>query len=101
MAGDSELQNAIDRLIKNEPGWKRFEKKPSVGAKPGAVSTGRAAGSTGGSAQSLVEADASKREFYAPRTITTSDGLFTIEQPAIKKIILIGGGAIEFQEPPA
>lgn len=100
MASAGELQNAVDRLIKSEPGWKQFDKKPPVGARPGAVSTGRAAGSTSGSAQSLVEADASKREFYAPRTVTTSDGLFTIEQPVIKKIILMGGGSIEFQEPP-
>lgn len=101
MASASELQKAVDRLIKSEPGWKAFDPKPPVGAKPGGVSKGRAAGNPSGSAQSLVEADASKREFYAPRTITTSDGLFTIEQPVIKKIILIGGGSIEFQEPPA
>lgn len=102
MAGDSDLlQKAIDRLMRAEPAWKKFERKPEVGDKPGAVSTGSAAGSAGGSGgPSLIESDASKREFYAARTLTTSDGIFTIEQPVIKKLYLVGGGSIQFGEPP-
>ena len=100
MSGSSELQKAVDRLREAEPRWKAFDKKPQVGGRSGSVSTGRGAGNAASSVD-LVESDASLREYYDPRTLTTSDGLFTIEQPVIKKIFLVGGGTFEFQEPPA
>lgn len=100
MAGASELQNAIDRLVKAEPGWKAFDKKPAVGGKPGAVSTGRGAGGAAAGALSLVESDATLREYYDARTLTTSDGIFSIEWEPIKKMLMIGGGSITFQDPP-
>lgn len=100
MAGASELQKAIDRLTKAEPDWKAFDKKPAVGGRPGAVSTGRGVGGASAGALSLVESDATLREYHAARTLTTSDGIFSIEWEPIKKVMLVGGGSMQFQDPP-
>ncbi len=99
MAGESELQKAVDKLIQREPRWKEFAKKPAIGAKPGATSTGRPA-SDGNGAQDLIEADATQREYYEWRSAVSSDGLWSIEYRELKKIVLVGNGSIQLQEPP-
>ncbi|MBS0473876.1 MAG: hypothetical protein JSR28_01855 [Proteobacteria bacterium] len=99
MAGESELQKAVDKLIAREPGWKEFTKKAPLGAKPGATSTGRPA-SAGKGVQEFVEADATLREYYDWRSAVSSDGLWSIEYREPKKLVLIGGGSIQFDEPP-
>lgn len=92
------LQDAIDRLKAAEPGWKAFDRKPAVGAKPGNVSTGRPAS---GKSATLEESDAALRTYFATRTLTSSDGLFSIEWAPIQTISLVSGGVFEFKEPPA
>lgn len=96
----SELQKAVEKLVKREPGWKAFEPPPNVGARPGEVSKGRPASSSPSSAATLEESDAALREYFSARMLTSSDGLFTIEVRPIKKIVLVGNGAFIFKEPP-
>jgi hypothetical protein len=101
-ASASPLQDAINRLTEREPVWKQFQPKPPVGAKPGARSTGRPSSSSAGSGGAgFDEADAALREYYAPRTLTSSDGIFTISWQPIKSILLEGDVRATFKDPPA
>ena len=100
----SELQKAVEKLIKTEPGWKAFEPVAPVGGRAGAVSTGRPSSASPTSAPlspTLEESDAALREYFGARLLTSSDGLFTIELRPIKKIVLTGDGALIFKDPPA
>lgn len=101
MAGTStsELQKAVDKLIQREPRWKEFTQKPGIGPKPGSTSTGRPA-SGGKSTQDLIEADAALREYYDWRSALSSDGLWSFEYREPKKLVLVGNGSMQFQEPP-
>lgn len=101
-APSSPLQDAIDRLIKREPGWEKFKRPPDKGGRPGAVATGRPS-ATGGSGQqvTLEELDASLREYWGAKILTSSDGLFTIEVEPLKKLRLKDGSDFLFAEPPA
>lgn len=78
MAGASELQKAISRLVEREPKWKAFDPKPAVGARPGSKSAGFPASATS-SAGNKVEQSYASREHYAERELTlSSDGLITV-----------------------
>ena len=94
--GSSELQKAVDRLIKTEPGWKEATRPPARGGKAGSTSTGRP--TAGQSAISLIEPDASAREYWAPRTLRSTDGVLTIEVAPIKTVVFADGSA-SFAEP--
>lgn len=100
MAGkSSELQEAIDRLVKREPGWKRFKALPEVGARPGAKSVGRPSSAAATLDLIIDEDDYDLREHWPDRSLTTSDGVFVIEWLPIKKVSLVGNGSMSFQEP--
>ena len=100
MAGASELDKAIDKLIKREKGWEAFKQAPAVGARPGTVTTGRpsSTGGTGGGA--FAERDYTAREYWPERELArTTDGLFVFLGQPIKSISLEGGGNATFMEP--
>lgn len=99
----SELQKAVDKLIKREPGWKQATTPPKVGPRPGTVSTGRPASApgAGGATLTFVEQDYALRETYDERVLASSDGVFEIAWRPTKKIIGEAGGVIELKEPPA
>lgn len=101
MAGASELEKAVKRLVDKQPGWKAFDKRPAVGGRPGAVTTGRpaSAGQTTG-AVVLEETDYALREYWAPRTLQSSDGLFVWHEEPIKRIVLTDGAQFLFDDPP-
>ena len=101
MAGASELDKAIHKLIKREKGWAAFKQAPAVGARPGGISTGRpsATASTGGSGP-FAESDYAAREYWPERELArTTDGLFVFLGRPIKSIALEGGGKATFKEP--
>lgn len=98
-AQSSELQKAVDGLIKKEKGWKEFVRKPAVGAKPGGVGVGRPSSAQAGTG--LEESDATQREYFAARTWRSVDGLITFVEEPIKSIALVGGGRFVLDEPPA
>lgn len=100
MAGkSSELQKAIERLVKREPGWEQFKALPEVGARPGAKSVGRPSSAAATLDMILDEADYDLREHWQGRSLTTSDGVFVIEWLPIKKVQLVGNGSMNFLEP--
>lgn len=102
MSGASELQKAVDKLLRKEPRWREATQPPAKGAQPGQVATGRpATGGTAASGSGFVEAAAALREYWAERTIaTSSDGLFVIMGAPIKKVFG-SPGPLEFKDPPA
>lgn len=100
--GSSELQKAIEKLVAREPKWKAFEQKPTVGAKPGAVATGRPASAAGPAAAASQEEDSYEgREYFPERELKSSDGLITFAWRPIKSILLKDGSRMIYQEPPA
>lgn len=101
MGGASELEKAIDKLMMREKGWKRYKPAPAVGARPGAVTTGRPSGasSVSGSASAFAEKDYLQREYYAARPLVSSDGIFTIMWQPIKSVLLEDGSRATFREP--
>lgn len=99
-AGASELQKAVDKLLKREPGWRRAITPPDKGAKPGGTSVGRPASGAGGGLE-LVEDDASTREYHpAPLILRSADGILTVEVEAIKTVRLRGNLSLELAMPP-
>lgn len=94
----SPLQEAIERLIKKEPGWRNFAPKPAVGGRPGSVSIGTpGAGADGGLA--FEEDDFEQREYWPERTLLSSDGFFSFSYRPIRSILLKDGTRATFQEP--
>lgn len=96
-AADIDFQKSVERLLKQQPGWKKATQPPEKGAKPGGKGVGRPASGT--AALELVEDDASTRQYYAPVTLRTSDGLLTIEVEPIKQIDLRGNIPFRLAEP--
>lgn len=96
----SELQKAVEKLILKGPGWVPAPAKPNVGPRPGTVSTGRPASAVTRSGFAFEEKDADKREYYAARMLSSSDGVFQISWQPIKSILLEGGGRATFKDPP-
>lgn len=99
--GSSELQKAIEKLVAREPRWKAFEQKPTVGARPGTVATGRpASAAAAGAAASQEEDSYEAREHYPERELKSSDGLITFMWRPPKSILLKDGSRDIYQEPP-
>lgn len=98
MAGASELQKAVERLVAKEPGWQQVATKPTVGARPAVRSTGRP--SSSGGAFEFDEKSFETREYWPVRQVASSDGIFTIELEPIKRIKLKSGDYATFAEPP-
>lgn len=100
----SDLQKSLQLLGTRSAGFEPLGPVPSVGARPGRVSTAPAGSSLSGSTDrsaKLEESDAGLREHHPSRTITTTDGLFTLEVRPIKRVVLVNGGEIVFKAPPA
>ena len=101
MAIPSLLQKEYQKLIEKSPAWKAAVTPPAKGAKPGSVSTGRpAATSGGGSSAAFEESDYGLREYWASRAVAvSSDGLLVSYAEPIKSVALVGGTAATFKEP--
>lgn len=93
----SPFKGALDRFIKDNPGWAPIADGIPQGRKPGQVSTGRPASASSGTA--FEEMDYNSREYYSPRAVTSSDGLFVIELEPIKSMLLVGNNRATFREP--
>lgn len=93
------LQEAVNKLVAAEPGWKPATTPPAKGAKPGEKSVGRPATGTTSSAATLAESDYTLRQHWATVDVPSTDGLFVIQVEPIKSIALDGGGTFTFQEP--
>lgn len=96
-AKNSALQDAVLRLTPQAAPFEGFKSKPKVGAKRGEKSTGRPAAVNW---ITLEETDVTKRTYYAARTLTSSDGLFTIEWAPIKSMELMGRQTFTLKDPP-
>lgn len=97
MSSDIDFQKSVARLMESERGWKRAIQPPAKGPRPGGKGVGRPA--SGAAALELIEEDASTRQYYAPVTLRTSDGLLTIEVEPIKQIDLRGNIPFRLAEP--
>lgn len=95
----SELQKAVDKLIKREPRWVEATQPPAKGAKPGKVATGYPASAGRGQNIVLEETDYALRQHWPPFEIISTDGMFVIEIEPIKYIDLGGGDGFKFAEP--
>lgn len=97
----SELQKAVDKLIKREPGWKAATQPPNKGPKPGKVATGYPASPAGqqSGGVAFVESDYTQREYWPAINITSSDGLFVLSYQPIKSVLLEGGDRATFKQP--
>lgn len=94
------LQNAALRLVSQRAGFTGVKPAPAKGARPGEKTTGRPSSAANAAALSLVESDASLREYFAPVNFLSADGLFSIQVSRIKKVVLEENGAMEFKSPP-
>lgn len=100
MASASELDKAVEKLIKREKRWAEFKRAPAVGERSGVVSTGRPSATTGGGSGAFAESDYTAREYWPERELArTTDGLFVFLGQPIKSITLEGGGTATFKEP--
>ncbi|MFT3758968.1 hypothetical protein [Thauera sp.] len=94
----STMEKALKRLLEREPGWKKFVRPEAKGARPAAIGTGVPATSEQkGSA--FEEKDAALRTYYPVKTLTLTDGLFTLQVEPIKSIRLSSGDDAKFAEP--
>ena len=100
MAGASELDKAVDKLINREKGWAEFKRAPAVGARPGAVTSGRP--SATGSSGDLVEPDYDARVWWPEYTVETTDGMFAYVFQDVREITFDDGRKLKLDErPPA
>lgn len=94
------LQQALARLLARDPAWRRaLPPADPLGAVARARGVALSTEQQGGGS-AFAEADASKREYWAARTLTTTDGLFTFEVEPIKSILLVSGDRATFADPP-
>jgi hypothetical protein len=95
----SALEKALQRLLEREPGWKNFIRPENKGARPAAVGTGLPATSEQQRGGAFEEEDAALRTYYPVKTLTSTDGLFTLQIEPIKSIRLSSGDDAKFAEP--
>ena len=96
------LQDALGRLVGEPPGFEPLAPSPAVGERPGAVAVGRPGSSSGNAAPgALAEKDAAAREYYAQRSMTSSDGIITIVWTPIKSVLMEDDTRATFKDPPA
>ncbi len=94
----NELVGALERLLGKKEGWAKLDDRPAVGGRPGGLGVGLPGSPP--SVGSFEESDASLRTHHAARTITTSDGLISVEYKPIHEVQLVGGGVLVFKDPP-
>ena len=101
--GDHKTVEQLRALARQPKARATLTPRPALGAIPARTGVGLPEAS-GGIASPLVETDYLKREYYEmPQMVTSSDGLFVIEQQAIKRVYMLdANGAevvLEFAEP--
>ncbi|THF60899.1 hypothetical protein [Pseudothauera rhizosphaerae] len=101
MTTASDLGRSLRRLIPRDPTHRRTL-EPASPAQPipstrGVSLTAQQAAGSGGGA--FEEDDASQREYWPVRTITSSDGLFVLEVEPLKSILLKDGSRATFGDP--
>ena len=98
-----DLAKALEKLVGGAPGWSPLDARPAVGARPGGIGVGRpsTSPSSGSGRVALEEKDAAQREYFDPRFLTSSDGIFAFSERHIKSILLVDDSRIVFKEPPA
>jgi hypothetical protein len=96
-----DIAKAVRSLIIPAPNREPLIPKPPQGAKPAVVGRGRtpAAGAGGGGDE--IEASHAARTYWAPVTITSSDGLFVLELDPVRKITFQSGVTLELADPSA
>lgn len=84
----SELQKAIDKLVKKEPGWKEFlPKEPSpIPDSAGKAPNVLASAPSGGSG--LTERAYNERTYHPRKTIRSTDGVLTFQFDPIKTVTM-------------
>lgn len=95
------LKKAVQSLLPQQPAFTALGEVPARGARAGAISTGRPSSTGAGTSGAFVETDASQRQYWSARTLTSSDGLFTIEVQPIRSILLNTGERAQFADPPS
>lgn len=95
----SPLQEAVNKLVQQEPKWATFLPKPTVGARPGGVTVGTPGSTSGNGGQVFDEADFTQREYWPQRTLLSSDGFFSFSYRPIRSILLEDGTRATFEEP--
>ena len=95
----AEIEKQLRRLL--EKGPPRFEPLPPSAVPAGAPGSVSRGAPSGGQQITLEESDASQREYWAARTIRTSDGLLSIEIEPIKSRLLTSGQRDYYANPPA
>lgn len=94
-----DVQQALRRLVGTEAGYVPLDDSPQVGARPGAVSVGHPGGG-GGFGVEFAEMDYLLREYWAPRMIASTDGIFAWQEEPIRSLTLESGGKATFAQPP-
>lgn len=83
----SELEKAVNALVRQAPGWKQFlEARPEVTPIPAQRGVGRAQAAQGGSGP----AGQAAMTLTGPLTVTSSDGLFVWQYEHSVSIVLDG-----------
>ena len=96
------LQDALKRLVLEPDGARLPDAPPPVGAQAREVSTGRpasAAAPAAGGGGGFAESDYALRQYWPARTLTSSDGIFSVSVQPIRSLALVGGGQATFAEP--
>lgn len=100
MTRASELDKAIEKLVRREPGWKKFVPAPAVGARPGVRTTGRPSANAG-QLGDLVESDYTTRAWWPEYTVETTDGVFSFVFEDVRTIVFDDGRKLELAQRPA
>lgn len=95
----SDLRQAVRRLTGGASGFEPLKPLVTKGARPGTIATGRPASGQSGTANNLVENSYAEREYWSAVTLESTDGIFTLEIEPIKRVVLEGGGSLEFKQP--
>ncbi len=93
------VKSDLQKLVKTEQADPSFPVAQVIGPRSSQTSVGRKASTDGGTASDLVEASYASREWWPAVTVTTSDGVFTIEETPIKSVLLTSGARIRFAQP--
>lgn len=92
------LEKALRRIVQEQKGWAKFVPPEAKGARPGTVGTGVPA-SAGEGGATIEEEDASLRTYWPAKTLTSTDGLFTLQVEPIKSLRLRSGDDATFDNP--
>lgn len=97
------LDAAVNRLKVRDRGWAKATEPPGKGERPPSRGKGlpaaAGASNSGGGSVVFAESDYSLRQYWPARTISSSDGIFSIEVEPIKQIALEGSDVATFKEP--